>query len=214
MAAGPLQAAAGIKGGAEAAIHAMKDIFEEDNTEAVILVDASNAFNSLNRKTALHNMQIICPDFATILINTYRESTRMLMQGGHELLSQEGTTQGDNLAMSFYALATSSLQETLKISAPEVKQVWLADDATAAGSLANLRTWWGTIIEQGKSNYEYRAWHIHSIDSFCNWRCWSRMATLSPSNKYVLNKYVQKCKQNLSSTISWIRCKISFIVAT
>ena len=43
MAASSLQAAAGIQGGAEAAIHAMKDIFEEVNTEAVILVDASNA---------------------------------------------------------------------------------------------------------------------------------------------------------------------------
>ena len=150
MAAGPLQAAAGIKGWAEAAIHAMKDIFEEENTEAVILVDASNAFNSLNRKTALHNLQIIFPDFATILFNIYREPSRMLIQWGHELLSQEGTSQRDNVAMSLYALSTSSLQETLKISAPEVRQVWLADDATAAGSLANLRTWWWTIIEQGK----------------------------------------------------------------
>ena len=124
----------------------MKDIFEEDNTEAVILVDASNEFNSLNRKTA-------CKSFAqtaTILINTYRESTQMLIQGGQELLSQEGRIQGDNLAMPFYALAKSSLQETLNISVPEVKQVWLADDATTAGSLANFRTWWGNIIEQGK----------------------------------------------------------------
>ena len=32
----------------------------------------------------------------------------------------------------------------VEISAPEVKQVWLADDATAAGSLASLLTWWGT----------------------------------------------------------------------
>ena len=47
--AGPLQAAGGAKGGAEAAIHAMRTIFEDKNTDAVILVDVSNAFNSLNR---------------------------------------------------------------------------------------------------------------------------------------------------------------------
>ena len=46
---GPLQAADGAKGGAEAAIHAMRTIFEDKNTDAVILVDVSNAFNSLNR---------------------------------------------------------------------------------------------------------------------------------------------------------------------
>ena len=53
--AGPLQAAGGAKGGAEADIHAMRNIFEDENTDAVILVDVSNAFNSLNRQVALHN---------------------------------------------------------------------------------------------------------------------------------------------------------------
>ena len=71
-AAGPLQACAGHKGGVEAAVHAMKNIFDHEKTEAVILVGASNAFNSMNRETALHNIQIICPDMATYLINTYR----------------------------------------------------------------------------------------------------------------------------------------------
>ena len=67
-AAGPLQAVTGLQGGAEAAIHAMNSIFEQDDTEGVILVDASNAFNSLNQKAALHKVQILCPNFATILI--------------------------------------------------------------------------------------------------------------------------------------------------
>ena len=72
QAAGPLQVATGLQGGTEAAIHSMKLIFEQDNTHGVILVDASNTFNSLNRKTALHNIQIICPKFSTVLVNTYR----------------------------------------------------------------------------------------------------------------------------------------------
>ena len=48
-AAGPLQVSTGIKGGAEAAIHAMKEVFGSDENEAVILLDARNAFNSLTR---------------------------------------------------------------------------------------------------------------------------------------------------------------------
>ena len=49
-AAVPLQLCAGQDAGCEAAIHAMRSLFAEENTEAVLLVDASNAFNSLNVK--------------------------------------------------------------------------------------------------------------------------------------------------------------------
>ena len=82
-AAGPLQASTGLKGGAEAAIHVMKDIFNSDDTDGIILVDASNAFNLLNRQVApLHNIQFTCPPFATVLINTYRKSSRLIISGG------------------------------------------------------------------------------------------------------------------------------------
>ena len=47
-AAGPLQVCAGHIAECEAAIHAMRRIHESQDTEAVILADASNAFNSLN----------------------------------------------------------------------------------------------------------------------------------------------------------------------
>ena len=39
----------------------MKDIFEEEETDGLLLVDASNAFNSLNREALLHNIKYICP---------------------------------------------------------------------------------------------------------------------------------------------------------
>ena len=150
QAAGPLQTATGLQGGAEAAIHSMKLIFENEGTDGVILVDASNAFNSLNRNAALHNIRILCPQFSTILINTYRLPVRMFIQGGGEILSVEGTTQGDNLAMSFYALGISILLDRLKISSPNTRQVGLADDITGAGKIHDLRLWWDTIIMEGK----------------------------------------------------------------
>ena len=46
--AGPLQVCTGLHGGPEAAIHAMKTLFDDDCNDAVILVDANNAFNSIN----------------------------------------------------------------------------------------------------------------------------------------------------------------------
>ena len=59
-AAGPLQACAGQEGGCEAAVHAMRHIFQSPESEAVLLVDATNAFNSLNRQAALHNISVTC----------------------------------------------------------------------------------------------------------------------------------------------------------
>ena len=68
---GLLQVCAGDKSGSEAAVHAMHSLFEHEETDAVLLVDASNAFNSLNRAAALHNiLWVLCPALPTFAINT------------------------------------------------------------------------------------------------------------------------------------------------
>ena len=53
--AGALQLCAGQKARCEAAVHAIRQIFEDTNTQAILLVDTSNAFNNLNHQTALLN---------------------------------------------------------------------------------------------------------------------------------------------------------------
>ena len=63
------------------------------------------------------------------------------------LLSQEGTTQGDPLAMAMHVIAITPLIHRLEDK--EVKQVWFADDATARGNLTHLKTWWDNISEIG-----------------------------------------------------------------
>ena len=42
--------------GSKAAIHVMKAIFENNNTHAALLVDATNVFNLVNCQAALHNI--------------------------------------------------------------------------------------------------------------------------------------------------------------
>ena len=79
---GPLQLCAGFQSGCEAAIHAMRKIFEEEDTEAMmIFVDASNAFNQLNRETTLFNCQSVCPALAPTIINTYRNPLSLFVGG-------------------------------------------------------------------------------------------------------------------------------------
>ena len=120
------------------------------------MVDASNAFNIVNRRVMLHNLQRQCPEFAPIAINMYRRPSRLFVSGS-EILSQEGTTQGDNLAMHLFAMATLPILQFLERTNSAL-QVWLADDATAVGKLEGLRTWWDDIVREGiKYGYHVNA---------------------------------------------------------
>ena len=58
--AGTSQVCAGQQAGCEPAVYAMTNIFEDPHMQAVILVDASNAFNNRNREVALRNILTPC----------------------------------------------------------------------------------------------------------------------------------------------------------
>ena len=98
-------------------------IFQHDNSEAVLLVDAKNAFNSLNRHVALQNVLHLCSSIAPAIVNTYHADAQLFVDG-EVIYSTEGTTQGDPLTMAMYTIATIPLIHKLdKLS--QVKQVWL-----------------------------------------------------------------------------------------
>ena len=61
-AVGTLQTCAGLESGIEAAIHAVRKTFEEDNSECLLLVDADNVFNKLNRKVSIENIKTVSPN--------------------------------------------------------------------------------------------------------------------------------------------------------
>ena len=83
-----IQEATDMCSGCEAAVHAMHQVFESPDTDGVLLVDASNAFNSLNRQTALLNIKRLCPTLSKALINTYRENIQLFIDG-ETIISQE-----------------------------------------------------------------------------------------------------------------------------
>ena len=143
-AAGSMQLCAGQISGIEAAVHAVDQLFQQEETEAILLVDASNAFNSLNRLSALLNIRRVCPSIATALINPYRPPTELFVDGA-VLYASEATT----LAMPMYALATIPLIKKLRHRLDDVSQVWYADDASAAGKIDRLREWWSLLVTEG-----------------------------------------------------------------
>ena len=67
-AAGNLQLCAGQEAGRKATVCAMHSLFHSSTTQAVLLADASNAFNSLNRHVSLHNLHYIFPLLLSLLL--------------------------------------------------------------------------------------------------------------------------------------------------
>ena len=124
----------------------MQAIFDDPTSEAVLLVDAKNAFNNMNRRAALLNIQYLCPAIAPVLINCYRDATSLFV-GGEVLLSKEGTTQGDPLAMTMFARATVPLID--KVSTNHTTQAWFADDSACGGKLRWLPKWWNDLVAVG-----------------------------------------------------------------
>ena len=145
-----------MSGGVEAAkaIDGIRNIFNQEDTEAMILVDAANAFNNLNRNASLLNMDAICPEFTK-----YYYKIQLYVNGmddGRYILSEEGSTQGDNAAMNLYACSIKPLMCHLSrddiytsINVPKAKQVWYADDSSAAGKIESLFVWWKALEEAG-----------------------------------------------------------------
>ena len=149
--AGSLQLCAGQKAGCEAAAHAMRDIFAEEETDGVLLVDASNAFNCLNRQALLHNIRYLCPALSTYIRNCYGSPARLFLAGGYEIASAEGTTQGDPTAMPGYGIGILPLLDFIKpeVEPEKMKHVAYADDLGGGSRLENLRAWWDKCCEHG-----------------------------------------------------------------
>ena len=143
--AGTTQLCAGQEAGCEVGVHSMRALFEDSSSEGAIFVDATNAFNLLNRQTTLLNVHMLCPSLAIALTNTYRNNSSLFIEG-EILLSCEGTTQGDPLAMAMYALGVVPLIRRLNHLA---RQLWFADDASAGGHLTDLVAWWKKLNELG-----------------------------------------------------------------
>ncbi|KAL5260043.1 hypothetical protein ACHWQZ_G010230 [Mnemiopsis leidyi] len=96
---------------------------EDSSTDCVLLVEASNAINSLNRAIAVHQY----------LKSIYGTPSKMFINGTNKhILSAEGATQGCNLAMGFYGVGIMELIYILKQQVPECKVSWYADDSAGA----------------------------------------------------------------------------------
>ena len=145
VAAGSVQVCAGQETGLEAAIYAIYDVYQQDETEAVLLVDADNAFNSINRKAMLHNVSITCPLITTFIATCYMEPARTFVAGNHKITSRESKTHEDPTAMGTYALGVTPLihflSEFIFINEHRSKEVVFADNFTVVGKASKIKAY-------------------------------------------------------------------------
>ena len=85
--------------------------------------------------------------------NCYRHQIRLVCRqpGGEPeiILSQEGVTQGDPLAMVLYGIALLPLAEALRMEFPDVLQPWYVDDAAMQGPPARVAACFKLLCKLG-----------------------------------------------------------------
>ena len=105
----------------------------------VLLADASNAFNRLNRKQALRTARKRCPNLSVAFYNFYGTNGQLVLADGDSLTSEEGSTQGGPLGMAVFGVGSMPLIE--EVEQDDAHQFWIADDSSSDGSVSATHLW-------------------------------------------------------------------------
>ena len=105
----PFQLGVGVRGGAEAAIHAARHYLEtKSDDRAFVKLDFTNAFNSIRRDCVLEAVARDFPDLLPYVLAAYG-SPSILWMGDRALSSEEGVQQGDPLGPLLFCLTIQPL---------------------------------------------------------------------------------------------------------
>ena len=131
----PWQLGYGVKGGAEAAVHATRLYMSElDPTKAVLKLDFRNAFNSIRRDKMLRAVLELAPGLFHYAHSAYSLPS-ILYWADKTIQSAEGVQQGDPLGPLLFCLTIHSMCSQL---VSELNLFYL-DDGTLGGSVEDLR---------------------------------------------------------------------------
>ena len=118
----------GIIGGNEAIVHTLRNASENiENKDLVILtIDASNAFNSIDRSKALDYMYTKVPELYLTSLNTYGSASYTIINGSRVPVEQ-GTSQGCPHSGSFFNIGLAnlvdSIPENIKVNTSQINIV-------------------------------------------------------------------------------------------
>lgn len=144
------QVGVGVKGGAEAAVSAVRRALQKgDGRFCVLKVDLENAFNSIDRQAVLLAVRAFFPEVETWFRFCYGDPAKLFCEG--EVLpfgSAQGVQQGDPLGPLLFALGLFSVCASLKEGVgKDSLTVWYLDDGTVVGDAAEVARAWNLILE-------------------------------------------------------------------
>ena len=135
----PAQAGVAVKGGAEAAIHALcawVGRHAGSHDSVVVKIDFQNAFNTISREAVLGEAREHFPALARWVTWCY-QSPSNLQFGDAILQSSNGVQQGDPLGPLLFSAGIQPLAAGLKQGSVDFSIFYL-DDGVLAGSLADV----------------------------------------------------------------------------
>ena len=149
----PLQLGVGVRVGCEAIVHAVSQTLEDEGLSLdschVLLLDFSNAFNSIDRSHMFSEVRARIPSLSSWVESCY-SSQPILHFGKHTILSRCGVQQGDRLGPLCFALTLHSIVERLKRDVPNLLiDAWYLDDGTLCGTAEDLAKALAIIEEDG-----------------------------------------------------------------
>ena len=168
-ACGKEQLSSGLPAGIEGGVHQMQELwkkYEDEPNVGFLLVDAKNAFNTMNRINQCWTIRHLVPESYRFYFNRYSHHRLLrIMPVEHgqlcvDLLSAEGCTQGCPLSMPMYGIGTLPLIRKLApiISADnDGAQCWYADDATLVGDMDSTLMAGFDLLEKNGGPYGYHA---------------------------------------------------------
>ena len=137
----PLQLGVGIPRASQAIIHAVNIHLSSPSSNAVkptLLVDFSNAFNSIDRSAMFSEIRQRLPSLSAWFESCYG-SAPVLQYKDRLLSSCMGVQQGDPLGPLGFALTLLPVVEQLSTSIPSLKlNLWYLDDGVLSGDIDSL----------------------------------------------------------------------------
>ena len=149
----PLQMGVGVKGGCEAIIHTASLLLASKDTNIcwTLLLDFSNAFNSVNREAMFTQFRKHIPGLSAWMESCY-SGQPLLLLGEDIIHSCSGVQQGDPLGPLGFALTLHLLAKKVKAEVPDLAlNIWYLDDGTLMGSPDDLAAALDIVEKEGPS---------------------------------------------------------------
>jgi hypothetical protein len=149
---GIAQLGTGTSAGSEVAIHVIRSEMSTWDANAgdrmVVAMDATKAFNNVNRKVVLGELKRIFPGAFALLLSFYGDSTPVIWEDA-VFESGSGVFQGDPMASPLFCLGLAGLMTNCAKQFPNVNLLGFLDDLFASGKSKDTFAVMKMIQDQG-----------------------------------------------------------------